>query len=192
MVGLTVTYLMITKSTRTGAFLFKGGRTVKETYYLIAGLVSAAIAYVSEKLGMLIPLIGLLVLMMVIDYITGMLAAKKEAVEHPGDPNYGWSSAVGMNGIIKKFGILCVIVVSMVLDYIVATLAVQMNFNPPITTLFSLLVTSWFLLNEMLSIIENSGRMGADVPDWLAKYIAGLKDKIDSEGGSAEHVDKIE
>ena len=97
-----------------------------------------------------------------------------------------------MNGIIKKFGILCVIVVSMVLDYIVATLAIQMNFNPPITTLFSLLVTSWFLLNEMLSIIENSGRMGADVPDWLARYIAGLKDKIDSEGGSAEHIDKIE
>lgn len=165
---------------------------MKETYYLIAGLVSAAIAYVSEKLGMLIPLIGLLVLMMVIDYITGMLAAKKEAVEHPGDSKYGWSSAVGMNGIIKKFGILCVIVVSMVLDYIVATLAIQMNFNPPITTLFSLLVTSWFLLNEMLSIIENSGRMGADVPDWLARYIAGLKDKIDSEGGSAEHIDKIE
>jgi len=165
---------------------------VKETYYLIAGLVSAAIAYVSEKLGMLIPLIGLLVLMMVIDYITGMLAAKKEAVEHPDDPSYGWSSAIGMNGIIKKFGILCVIVVSMVLDYIVATLAVQMNFNPPITTLFSLLVTSWFLLNEMLSIIENSGRMGADVPEWLAKYIAGLKSKIDSEGGSAEHIDKIE
>ena len=165
---------------------------MKETYYLIAGLVSAAIAYVSDKLGMLIPLIGLLVLMMVIDYITGMLAAKKEAVEHPDDPSYGWSSAIGMNGIIKKFGILCVIVVSMVLDYIVATLAVQMNFNPPITTLFSLLVTSWFLLNEMLSIIENSGRMGADVPDWLARYIAGLKDKIDSEGGSAEHIDKIE
>ncbi len=165
---------------------------MKETYYLIAGLVSAAIAYVSDKLGMLIPLIGLLVLMMVIDYITGMLAAKKEAVEHPDDPSYGWSSAIGMNGIIKKFGILCVIVVSMVLDYIVATLAVQMNFNPPITTLFSLLVTSWFLLNEMLSIIENSGRMGADVPEWLAKYIAGLKSKIDSDGGSAEHIDKLE
>lgn len=157
---------------------------MRETYYLIAGLVSAAIAYVSGKLGVLIPLMGLLVLMMVIDYISGMLAAKKEAVNHPEDPNYGWSSAQGFNGIIKKFGILCVIVVSMVLDYIVATLAIQMNFNPPITTLFSLLVTSWFLLNEMLSIIENAGRMGADVPEWLAKYIAVLKDKIDNEGGT--------
>ena len=74
----------------------------------------------------------------------------------------------------------------MVLDYIVATLAIKMQLNPPITTLFSLLVTSWFLLNEMLSIIENSGRMGADVPEWLVKYIAILKDKIDDTGTGAE------
>ena len=159
---------------------------MKETYLLVAGVVSAAIAYVSGKLGILIPLIGLLVLMMVIDYVSGMLAAKKEAIDHPNDPNYGWSSAVGFNGIIKKFGIICIIVVSMVLDYIVATLAIKMQLNPPVTTLFSLLVTSWFLLNEMLSIIENSGRMGADVPDWLVKYIAILKDKIDDTGTGAE------
>ena len=44
-----------------------------------------------------------------------------------------------------------------------------------------LLTASWFLLNEMLSIIENSGRMGADVPHWLSKYIAALKSKIDDE-----------
>ena len=44
-----------------------------------------------------------------------------------------------------------------------------------------LLTTSWFLLNEMLSIIENAGRMGADVPHWLSRYIAALKSKIDDE-----------
>ena len=38
----------------------------------------------------------------------------------------------------------------------------------------------WYILNELLSIIENAGRMGANVPDWLCKYIAVLKDKIDS------------
>lgn len=160
---------------------------MRETYVFIAGLVSAAIAYVSGKLGVLIPLMGLLVLMMLFDYISGMLAAKKEAVDHPDDPSYGWSSAQGFNGIIKKVGILCVVVVSMVLDYIVATLAIQMGLMPPITTLFSLLVTSWFLLNEMLSIIENAGRMGADVPDWLANYIAVLKRRIDDEGGPEGH-----
>ena len=38
----------------------------------------------------------------------------------------------------------------------------------------------WYLLNELLSIIENAGRMGADVPEWLLKYISVLKDKIDN------------
>ena len=37
------------------------------------------------------------------------------------------------------------------------------------------------LLNELLSIIENAGRMGGPVPEWLRKYIAVLKDKIDSD-----------
>ncbi|WP_347223610.1 phage holin family protein, partial [Bacteroides congonensis] len=44
-------------------------------------------------------------------------------------------------------------------------------------------VTVWYLLNELLSIVENAGRMGAPVPDWLAKYIAMLKNKIDTQGG---------
>ena len=43
-------------------------------------------------------------------------------------------------------------------------------------------MTVWYLLNEALSITENAGRMGAPVPEWLSKYIAVLKNKIDSKG----------
>jgi len=50
----------------------------------------------------------------------------------------------------------------------------------------SLLVAVWYLLNEALSITENAGRMGAPVPDWLMKYIAALKNKIDSRNGDSE------
>ena len=50
----------------------------------------------------------------------------------------------------------------------------------PTSAFFGLLVAVWYLLNELLSIVENAGRMGAAVPDWLLKYIAVLKDKIDS------------
>lgn len=152
---------------------------MKETFVLIAGLISAAVAYVCGKAGILVPLLGVLLLMMVVDYITGMFASKKEALEHPGDPNYGWSSAKGFNGIIKKFSICTVITVAICLDYIIATVTEQMHIEPPQMAFIGLLVTAWFLLNEMLSIIENAGRMGADVPDWLIRYIAVLKRKID-------------
>ena len=152
---------------------------MRETFYLITGLISAAIAYVSGKMGILVPLLGVLLLMMMVDYITGMVASKKEALEHPGDPAYGWSSAKGFNGIIKKFSICTVVTVAICLDYIIATITEQMHIDPPKMAVIGLLVTAWFLLNEMLSVIENAGRMGADVPDWLIRYIAVLKRKID-------------
>lgn len=154
---------------------------MRETYYLVTGLISAAIAYVSGKLGILMPVLGILILLMVLDYITGMLASKQEAVMHPNDPNYGWSSKKGFNGIVKKVAILAIIIVAITLDYALAVIAPQLGFSPMHVPVIGLLTTSWFLLNEMLSIIENAGRMGADVPHWLSRYIAALKNKIDDE-----------
>lgn len=155
---------------------------VRETYYMITGLISAAVAYVSGKMGILIPLLGILLLMMVVDYITGMLASMKEAVDHPGDAAYGWSSAEGFNGIIRKVSICAVITVAITLDYVIAVMTKQLGVDPPKMAFIGLLVIAWFLLNEMLSIIENAGRMGGDVPAWLAKYIAVLKHRIDEAG----------
>ena len=57
--------------------------------------------------------------------------------------------------------------------------------------IFGLLVTVWLVLNEMLSVVENAGRMGAPVPPWLARCVASLKDKLDQEAeqelGEDEH-----
>ena len=118
---------------------------------------------------------------MVVDYITGMLASKREALDHPSDPNYGWSSKKGAKGIIKKVGYVCVIAAAMILDYVIVATAEQLGFHMPTTAVFGLLVVVWYLLNEILSIIENAGRMGADVPAWLSNYIAVLKNKIDTD-----------
>ncbi len=156
---------------------------MKETVYTISGIISAAIAYVAGKMGILIPLISLLAVMMIIDYGTGMMAAKTEAVEHPGDPAFGWSSKKGFQGIIKKVAIFAVITVAISLDYLLAVAAQQLNMSPPKMAIFGLLVVAWFLLNEMLSIIENAGRMGVPIPEWLGKYIAVLKTRIDDQGG---------
>jgi len=109
-----------------------------------------------------------------------MLASKTEAIDHPDDKGYGWSSKKGAKGIIKKVGYLCVIAVAMVVDYVIARVSGQLGMQAPAKAFFGLLVAVWYLLNELLSIVENAGRMGAAVPDWLLKYIAVLKDKIDS------------
>ena len=145
-------------------------------------LATGVVAYLSHKLGVTFYLLGLLLVLMVIDYVSGMAASAVEAIDHPDDKRYGWSSKKGAKGIAKKVAYLCVIAVSMVIDYIVIRTSGVLGVALP-NTMLSLLVSVWYLLNEALSIIENAGRIGAPVPNWLMKYIAALKDKIDSHEG---------
>lgn len=149
---------------------------------LAAGLV----AYLSEKLGFTFYLLGILLALMVIDYLSGMSASAVEALDHPGDSHYGWSSRKGAKGIVKKVAYFCVILVAIAIDYVLIQASGQLGLSLPVNVRLSLLVTAWYLVNEALSIIENAGRMGAPVPEWLAKYIAVLKNKIDSKAGSKE------
>lgn len=155
---------------------------MKEVYLWCQGVASAILAWISAKLGILFPVLGMLTIMMVVDYLTGMLASKKEAIEFPEDSTKGWSSKKGAMGIMKKVGYICVIAAAMVMDYVIMTVAAQLGYELHTQAIFGLLVTIWYLLNELLSIIENAGRMGAPVPEWLTKYIAVLKNKIDEEG----------
>lgn len=143
-------------------------------------LATGAVAYLSQKLGITFYLLGLLLVLMVVDYVSGMIESAVEAIDHPDDDQYGWSSKKGAKGIAKKVAYLCVIAVSMVIDYIVISTSGVLGVSLPTNTMLSLLVSVWYLLNEALSIIENAGRIGAPVPGWLMKYIAVLKNKIDS------------
>lgn len=155
-----------------------------EKYLLTAQTILTAIAaWISSRLGILWPVLLILLIVMVLDYITGMLASKQEAIDHPDDPEYGWSSKKGAQGIIKKVGYLCIIAVAMVVDYVMINVAGSMGISTKAKAFFALLVAVWYILNELLSIIENAGRMGAPIPEWLKKYIALLKNKIDSEAG---------
>jgi len=153
----------------------------KEYVITIQTALTLTGALLSEKLGILFQVLCLFLGMMVIDYITGMLASKAEAIDHPGDASYGWSSKKGAKGIIKKVGYLCVIAVAIVVDYVIVTFSGKLGIQMPGTAFMGLLVTIWYLLNELLSIIENAGRMGARVPEWLCKYIAILRDQIDND-----------
>lgn len=153
---------------------------MRKAYIAIQGAMAAAVAFLSDKLGILFPVLCALATMMIVDYVTGMLASKREAMDYPEDPTYGWSSKKGAKRIIKKVGYLCVIAVAMIVDYVFTTVSGTLGMTMPASTFFGLLVAVWYLLNELLSIIENAGRMGADVPEWLLKYISVLKDKIDN------------
>ena len=45
--------------------------------------------------------------------------------------------------------------------------------------MFGLIVTIWLIINELLSILENAGRMGAKLPNILKRVLAELQSNID-------------
>ncbi|HZG74141.1 MAG TPA: phage holin family protein, partial [Chondromyces sp.] len=98
-----------------------------------------------------------LLVIIAIDYITGLLAAGVK-----GQLN----SLVGLKGIAKKVFILALIVVANIVDTILDTNSFVRN----LTIIF-------YLSNEMLSIIENAGSVGLPIPSFLKKAIESLKDE---------------
>lgn len=157
---------------------------VQATTAGIVGILSMIGAWLFDRIGIILYVLLLLTVMMCVDYLTGMLASKREAIDHPDDPSYGWNSAKGAIGIFKKVAYMFVILVALAFDYIIRKVAAEVGLQISFKAIFGLMVAVWYLLNEMLSIIENAGRMGAPVPDWLTRYISVLKNKIDDKGGN--------
>lgn len=145
--------------------------------------LSALTGTIAAKCGVLGWMLLAVCIAMVIDFIAGMIASAKEAIDHPNDPNYGWSSKKGLIGIIKKFGYILVIFVAMIVDFTIYKLSGYLSITPPMNTFFSTLVTAWFILNECLSIIENAGRMGVkSIPKFLTNIISVLKGTVEDKG----------
>ena len=54
------------------------------------------------------------------------------------------------------------------------------------TVIICPLVVTWYLLMELGSILENVGKMGAPLPEFLKKMIAVLKATVDTAGENTE------
>lgn len=134
---------------------------------------------IGNELKIISPAIILLIILMIADYISGMLASKKEAVEHPRNSKYGWSSKKSIIGIYKKVGYILTILVAISTDYVIYTLLGKMGIEYQIKTVFGFLVTIWLNVNELLSILENAGRMGVQFPKFLMDILVEVKKGVD-------------
>ena len=103
-------------------------------------------------------------------------------MEHPNNRKYGWSSKKSIIGIYKKAGDMLTILVAFCTDYILYTLSGEMGIENRIKTIFGFLVTIWLTINELLSILENAGRMGVSLPGFLRNILAEMKQNVDDCG----------
>ena len=135
---------------------------------LFAGALAALAAYFN---ALLIPLI-VLVAVMLLDYVTGMISAKRSGEI---------CSRVGVMGILKKVGYLALVAVGMAVDYLISAALVNIGVNMPVNYLFGLMVIIWLIINELISILENLGELGVPMPGFLVNTIKSLKDTVDKK-----------
>lgn len=144
-----------------------------DKYNVIKAILSGAVAAISAKLGILGPMLIALTCVMIVDYITGMLASKKEN---------NISSRVGMWGIVKKMLYIVVVGVGMLMDWLILTTADSMGVHIPLATFFGLLVAVWLIINELISILENLTRLETPMPGFLLTIVQHFKVAVESKG----------
>lgn len=104
--------------------------------------------------GLMIALIALIVM----DYISGVIAAIVEKK---------LSSEVGAKGIAKKIFMLLIVAIANIVDINVIG---EGHVLKSVTVIF-------YLANECISLIENGGRLGVPVPKKLLDVLEQLKNK---------------
>lgn len=138
-------------------------------------------AWIMDKWGLLFPAVMLLTILMITDYISGMLAAKKEALDYPNNKKYGWNSKKSLIGIYKKVSYILLILVGVSTDFILYNFSIEIGIKFEHNTIFGLMISIWLIINELLSILENAGRMGAKFPNFLIRVLTELHKSIDKD-----------
>lgn len=134
--------------------------------------IKAAIAAVFTTIGAFLGWKGIMALvwvaLMLLDYLSGSLAARKTGT---------WKSSVARDGFLHKGGMILVVLVALLAD-VVMSIALPhipiLGISWP-DVLFPM-VLAWYIITELGSILENAVKMGANVPSWLVNlFNASLK-----------------
>ncbi len=142
----------------------------------VVGIGGVVAAYFN---ALLVPVV-LLAAVMVMDYISGIIFAWR---------NGSLNSRIGVIGIVKKVCYLLAIGVSIVIDLVISQALVNVGVNFTSSYLFGIIVTVWFIVNELISILENINKIGVPLPSFLIKVVKRLKDTVEN---SADYKGEIE
>mgnify|MGYP000767648369 FL=1 len=139
--------------------------TGAEQYLLVIG--AALGLTISVAVGGFDEMIYALIALMILDYITGIIAACRTSK---------WDSSTGFIGLAKKAVILGVVALCNTVDIAMNTHALRQ------------MAICAYALNEAGSIIENIDRAGwgEHIPAFIRNALARLKEKADGQTGSSK------
>lgn len=147
----------------------------------IKAAVSAFFAVAGTFLGWKGVLLVIWAVAMVLDYISGTLAAR-QANE--------WDSSRARAGLWHKGGMILVVLVAMLFDGCLAMVAINIpGLNMTWPGVIFPVALAWYIITELGSVVENAVKMGAAVPGWMTKGLKITADKLSKAGDAA--VDKL-
>lgn len=140
---------------------------MKEFWNVIQLVFSAVGGWLGYFLGGYDGLLYALIVLMVVDYITGVMCAVFDKK---------LSSTVGFKGICRKVLILMLVGIANLLDVqVVGTGAVLRT-----------AVIFFYLSNEGVSLLENAAHLGLPIPGKLKEILAQLHDRAEGDGDDSE------
>lgn len=112
-------------------------------------------------------LIIILILLMFLDYLTGIISAYI---------NKQLESRQGLKGIFKKSSFIMLVLLGFFADIVFTYLIQKTGIQLSSRGLFGIATTCWLIGNESLSVIENLGEIGVPIPSFLKNAFVQLKD----------------
>lgn len=138
-----------------------------DNVYMGKWLMLAASAAASYLFGGWSGVLGVLLFLVIVDYVTGITAAGVEG---------RLQSKIGWIGIARKVFIFAMVGIGHLVDGILGD-----------SHLFRDTVAYFYMANELLSVIENGGKLGAPIPPVIRQAVDVLKGK---SGNADKEVEK--
>lgn len=139
----------------------------------VAG-IGTIITYLS---GNFTPLIYIMVIFEILDYITGIVSAKMSGK--------GVSSKVATQGFVKKVYYFVLVGVAFGFDFVIVETTSILGFDFGWPAFFGVLSVCYLLSTEAISILENLQELGIKVP-FLTSALKIYREKISNKGDKVE------
>ena len=125
----------------------------------IKGIGALTISFIIYLIGVVNEAVVVLVFFMILDVITGLMRSWVTK---------SWDSTIGYVGVVKKIGVFVMIGMAAAIEYMV------MAAGQDPKGLILLGVTSFFIVNEGISILENCAQIGLPIPAVLFNALAKM------------------
>ena len=146
---------------------------MKENLSGVKGWITAFLAAAGAFLGWKGCMLLAWAAVMGLDYISGTMAACKGG---------NWSSATAREGLWHKGGMILVVTVAAIADWVMVVMAEYVPMELKWPGVLLPMVLAWYILTELGSILENAVELGANVPGWLVKLLKNGVEILDRAG----------